>query len=516
MKHIAAIVHGAEFMIILPHANLHNLEFFLRGGYKPDPGTDKRKKIYDFDVEFCMLDTPVKLQRALVEEAHQLASALKWLHEDLTLFGSSNRYLAHMDLKPANVLLVGDPKSPAGKWMLSDFGVSSFDKATNARVWDTPSIHDVGLRLTSRGSTDRIWRGKGSFQPPEVELENVDSRKCDLWSFGCVLCDILAFAIGKTEAVDRFRNLRRDASDDDYFYRATTPAETRITEVDDSNTELKTQIVQWWKDLEDDISCPGWVTDYVKILREALRPKPSDRSRITDIVNGLNALAPSITSPESGDLASEPKISSSRRQPNGSALQHTLEAHEKRPSITVFSELSPPHRETVYPQDAATEGKDYSLPSARFLSPGLPLPRQPSLDAGHKKDSSQSSPSIESQNDSATHDLDTPERRALSPPDEPSAKERTTSINKLVFRERFKISISLPKSKNVKAVAIAPSALQVALLCKHSVHLYSTIDGEETRGHIDLSPEVHWKKVRLASHYLAVYGLGLSNEKHVS
>lgn len=491
MKHIAAIVHGAEFMIILPHANLHNLEFFLRGGYKPHPGTDKLKKIYDFDVEFCMLDTPVKLQHALVEEAHQLASALKWLHEDLTLFGSSNRYLAHMDLKPANILLVGDPASPAGKWMLSDFGVSSFDKATNARVWDTPSIHDVGLALTSGGCQDRISRGHGPFQPPEVDLENVDSRKCDLWSFGCVLCDILAFAIGKTEAVSRFRNLRYHASDNDFFYRTTTPAETRITEIDDSNTELKAQIVQWWKTLEDDISCPIWITDYVKILREALRPKPSDRSRITDIVNGLNALAPSITSQESRDLASEPKISSSRPQPNGSALQHNLEAHEKRPSITVSSEPSLPHLETVYPQDAATESKDHSQPSASSHSPGPPLPRQPGLHARHKINGSQSSPRVEH-----------------------SSERRTASISILAFREGARFPLPLPKRKDVRAVAIAPSALQVAVLYKHSVHLYSTTDGRESGRHIDLSPNVDWKRIRLASHYFAVYGLGLS--KHVS
>ena len=513
MKHIAAIVHGPEFMIILPHANLHNLEFFLRGGYEPHPGTDDLKKIYDFDVEFRMLDTPVKLQRALVEEAHQLASALKWLHEDLKIFGSSNRYLAHMDLKPANVLLVGDPESPAGKWMLSDFGVSSFDKATNARVRDTPSIHDVGLRLTSRGFQDRISRGHGSFQPPEVELENVDSRKCDVWSFACVLCDILAFAIGKTDAVYKFRKSRCDASDD-YFYKTTTPTETRITEINDSNTELKIQIVQWWKKLEDDISCPVWVTDYVKVLREALKPKPSDRSRIADIVNGLNELAPSITSQESGDHASEPMTPSSRPQPNGLAFQRTLEAHERRPSITVSSEPSPTHSEKGYPQDAATQGTEHSQTFASFLSPEPPLHPQPSLHAGHRKDGSQSSPSIESQNDSATHALDTPERRALSPPDETSSGRRTASISILAFRERAKITLSLPKREKVKAVAIAPSALQVAILCKHSVHLYSTTDGQELERHIALSPKVNWKKIRLASHYFAVYGLGLS--KHVS
>ena len=44
MKHIAAIVHGNEFMIILPHADQHDLEIFLRGGYEPHPSTDNSRK----------------------------------------------------------------------------------------------------------------------------------------------------------------------------------------------------------------------------------------------------------------------------------------------------------------------------------------------------------------------------------------------------------------------------------------------------------------------------------------
>lgn len=78
------------------------------------------------------------------------------------------------------------------------------------------------------------------------------------------------------------------------------------------------------------------------------------------------------------------------------------------------------------------------------------------------------------------------------------------------------ISISLSTKENVLAVAIASSALQVALLCKHSVHLYSTINGVRIGEPINLSSTVNWTKIRLSSRYFVVYGLGPSHKKTVS
>lgn len=505
MKHIAAVVHGDEFMIILPLANLYNLEIFLRSGYEPDPGTEESKLIYDFDVQFPMLTTPVQLQLAVVKEAHQLASALKWLHEDLKIFGSS-RYLAHMDLKPANILLVSDPRLPAGKWMLSDFGVSSFDKVTNARVPDTPSIRDVGHRLTSRGVQDEIIRGHGSYQPPEVDLKDVDSRKCDVWSFSCVLCDILAFAIRKTEAVYALRK-SRFLKGDDYFYETTAVEGRRIEEIDDSNTKLKSQVIQWWDELESSSSA-RWVIDYIKVLREALKPKPSDRPDIKHIVDGLNELAPSINS----------QIGSSSPQTNGLASQQTSKAQERRPSITFSHEPDLRQPEGNDLQDAAPTIRDHGQSSSKFLSPGAALHRRRGVPTGHERDGSRSSSENDNLVDDATHTgavevvIDWADRRPPSPPKAPSP-ERHHGI--VTYQEGPKTSISLPKKRVVKAVAITSSALQLAVLFKHSVHLYS-IDGTEKGPPVDLSPKVDWTKIRLATNNFAVYGLGPSHEKHVS
>ena len=498
MKHIAAIVHGNDFMIILPHADLFDLEIFLRGGCDPDPSTDQQRSIYDFDAKFPMLNTTAKMQRALIEEAYQLASALKWLHEDLKIFGAYNRYLAHMDLKPANVLIVGDARSPAGKWMLSDFGVSSFDKATNARA-DTPSIRDVGYRLTSLGFQDRVVRGHGPYQPPEVDLDNVDGRKCDVWSFSCVMCDVLAFAIGRTEAVYRLRNLRYDGGDD-YFYRTKPLLQTKI---DGSSVELKPQIVQWWEEVAKEPSFPEWAANYIMILRRALQPKPSDRPDIADIVRGLNALAPSILSQGISNLDIESKGLSSSPPMNGLASQYSLTAQHKPPSITLShassSEVAPP-------------GGDHGNSSSIFLKPGSALQQEPNPPTRHEEHVIHSPSNSKDLYDSDAHASDLPS----TPPEGKSSERRTSSVGITNFKERPRISVLPPKTGKVIAVAVNASPLQVAILCKDAVHLCESIDGEENLRHIDLNPRVDWKKIRLASHYFAVYGVGPSNEKSVS
>lgn len=511
MKHIAAIIHGDEFMLILPFANLYNLEIFLRGGYEPFPSTEKPRKIYDFDTKFPMLTTPVKLQHAVVKEAHQLASALKWLHEDLKVFGSSDRYLAHMDLKPANVLLVGEPgdaRLPVGKWMLSDFGVSTFDKATNARVLDTPSIRDVGIRFTSRGFQGSIVRGHGPYQPPEVDLDNVDGRRCDVWSLSCLLSDVLAFAIGQKDYVHKLRQARYDRLGDDYFYETTVP--TTITTINDSNTKLKSSILDWWAQLE--VSSAKWVLSYIKVLRGAMKPKPSDRPDIKDIVNGLSELAPSIDSQANGAPAT--KFPSSSPEITGDAPEQNLEGgQESIPFITYSYESDSQHDKIP---DAARTSGAYGQSSSNDHLPVPTYDRRRGIPARHEEIGGQSSSKAETLNEGdANLAADAREYRQSSTADNSSPDRHTNSASMITYREGSMTTLPLPKKHVVKAVAITSSALQVAVLLKHSVHLFS-IGGNEIGQPVDLLSRVEWTKIRLASPYFAVYGLGSSHEKHVS
>ena len=379
--------------------------------------------------------------------------------------------------------------------MLSDLGVSSFHKATNKGADDTPSIRDVGHRVISPGFQPTIVRGRGPYQPPEVDSQNVDSRKCDVWSFAAILCDILAFLIGEAAAVQVLRNSRYVAGDD-YFYRTVIPTGETTKEIDDSNTVLKPQIVRWWEELERR-SFGTWVVKYIRVLRHALRPRPSDRSHIRDIVDGLNALAPLMKPEENSEV-------SSSKPPTDPPL-----SQKGTPLITVSPESSRSHHESMDHQDTTPQIRNNDQSPPKLLSPGPALPPHSTFPTKRDKSSSQSSSSIGDPNNSAPI---VPTPRSQSPSDEPSPN-RGFSI--LAFEGESKISIQLPKKHKGKAVSITPSPLQAVVLCKHSVQFYAKIGGRGMTRKIDLSPDVDWKKIRLASQYFAVYGLKLPHEKQV-
>lgn len=325
MIHIAAIVHEYNFMILLPLAKLHDLEIFLRGGNEPQADTRNLQKIYDFDEEFPELSDPITLHRALLKELFEIASALLWLHSELRIFDSLDQYLAHMDLKPDNILIDKNVRMPAGKWMLSDFGVSLFEKSTNKKATTVHAIRDVGPRLTSGANRSDVMRGHGPYEPPEVNLETVDGRKCDVWSFGCILCDLLAFALGRTKAVSEIRDLRYDHVDDN-FYRAKESLVARTKVVNDSNTELKPEVITW---LSRQSTTYPWVADYIAVVQMALVVDPSARGGIGEIMKHLSKLSEKI-SPEISSLGvdrvlpSPVQTSQLRRsvQP-GTSVEHT-------------------------------------------------------------------------------------------------------------------------------------------------------------------------------------------------
>ena len=172
--------------------------------------------------------------------------------------------------------------------MLTDFGVSVFDKATNEKATKVHSIGDVGPLLTSRANRDEVMRGNGPYQPPEVELDKVDGRKCGVWSLACIVCDVLAFALGRDTALLEFRELRFDGKDD-FLYRARGSSEDRVRVINSSNTELKPSITAWLQS-HANATTHTWVRRYVSIIERAPVPQPLERPDMKQIMQGLGSL----------------------------------------------------------------------------------------------------------------------------------------------------------------------------------------------------------------------------------
>ena len=281
MKHIAALAHGANVMILLPMAEHFDLDVFLRHGFKPTRDTKEAEKLYDFNTRFPGLKDD-ELSAALIKELCELASAVQWLHEGNEASQSLYRSLAHMDLKPENILVAEDRSSLIGKWMLTDFGVSLFSLSQEVSSGQS-------ARTTASSYFDEPRRGCGTYQPPEIKHPGIDGRKCDVWSFGCILVDVMSFALGRTKLFQKVRALRNYGGDD-YFYQTKLGRMDAQTSISSANTKLKTPIRHWLNDQKGSATHAGWVRCYIDIINSTLKCDPQDRQNIGSVVCTLSGL----------------------------------------------------------------------------------------------------------------------------------------------------------------------------------------------------------------------------------
>lgn len=500
MQHIASIIHGNNFMILLPLAQHGDLEIFFRGGYKA--GADTRydnHKIYDFNETFPHLACEETLHKALLKEMFEIARALVWLHEELHLFGKLDSYLAHLDLKPENILLVQDNHSgtagsdhPAGKWMLTDFGVSVFEKATNEKATRVHSIRDVGPRLTSRANRNEVMRGYGPYQPPEVDLDKVDGRKCDVWSLACILCDVLAFAFGGCAALHEFRKRRYDGKDD-FFYRTKGSSVDRARVINSSNTELKTEIEDWLQ-ARAQFQTHTWVPRYVSIIETALVPRPLDRPDMKRIMQGLGSLPV--------NAHSSPETLEHFRSYD--QLQVPSSQQTQRPSI-IFDGTATTSSNSFPP---AVHGTGASM-AARFSFYDTPEALTYENNKYQSTSSSNTEVSYRQYGKLPVDNVSSIPIPRLQPLRKASKYERAS-----------RTSLTLDSKQSADAVAVTPTGDKVAFLCGRQIHAYSTRDGSKI-GTIDelapedISPKVRWKKMCIANDFAIIYGLK-GTEKLVS
>lgn len=164
---LASYTHRGKHNLMFPIATGGDLHSFL-GGDRPE--------------EF-------RSDHAIYSALAGLSSGLASLHEfksstfDMELMGF------HHDLKPKNILVSG------ARFILSDFGLSKLEKRNSSRT--------------------EFKIGRGHYLAPECEdlldrfRKGTITRASDIWSFGCILLEVLIYLRFGTGGVQEFREERK-------------------------------------------------------------------------------------------------------------------------------------------------------------------------------------------------------------------------------------------------------------------------------------------------------------------
>lgn len=203
--------------IVSPYASFGDLAQFLAGGYGITGG--QWGQIYDMAKQFPRASDTHQLRMSLLGQAKNLASALEFLHNGFTTKANDWKIkCAHLDLKPSNVLIFESAQRDevVGHWKLCDFGISVFG-AEHLQGSPTVELGSAGdffnkLERTIRTSPRRI---PGVYQAPEIEHSDDNSnpeygaRTSDIWSFGAIFAEVLAYAHDGASGVERFDHKRK-------------------------------------------------------------------------------------------------------------------------------------------------------------------------------------------------------------------------------------------------------------------------------------------------------------------
>ncbi|KAF8859384.1 kinase-like protein [Acephala macrosclerotiorum] len=268
VKHLAFITtddkmdHGSpnEFNILLPMADT-DLKKFLYG------------KVYEPQCSNLV---------HLLKEALGLVDALRWLHED-QLLGEKLQVCCHMDLKLDNILIyeLNNADFPAGCWKISDFGISSMIERDNSHIHDAELFRRNTFRTSPAGRLARIVTGRddvlttvrrvpGAYSAPEARNGNLIGPPSDIWSFGCILVQILirvAGGIGFLEEMDDRRASKEHGND---HFCQTTAGKAHLNPVVKEWLESSQLFDRTFKDRVLIGNCK-------KVIKQALKIDPNQR-----------------------------------------------------------------------------------------------------------------------------------------------------------------------------------------------------------------------------------------------
>ena len=192
------------------------------------------------------------------EQLYGLATALNEMHsyrlleQDLELLG------CHHDLKPNNILIFGRT------WTLADFGLSR-------------------LVPINEGSKTRFKDCIGDYFAPECLdgewSQQKIGRASDIWSFGCVISEVITFSVFGSEGVAEFRSSRE-----------TEGRPRHLNSWFHSMGKMKVEVDAWLLKLERSIKDDASKA-LIALVRDMLNEQPHHRPNANAVQLNLNSIA---------------------------------------------------------------------------------------------------------------------------------------------------------------------------------------------------------------------------------
>ncbi|KAI5844336.1 kinase-like domain-containing protein [Tricharina praecox] len=247
-KHIIKVLkifrRGDKLHFIFPLAR-GNLEKFMEEPWKHQPNTCD---------SIC--------QNTIWDEAVGMLKALAKFHRPP---GMTSWRGYHADIKPTNILVFDD-----GTMVITDFGQALI------------------AQKRSSEKTRRILQrpGEQAYRPPENSKESFMGPEYDDWAMGCVLLEILVFAIKGPRGVWELKNARQKTQyPTDYYYQVRDDQRFIHPEVEELLGGLASEVASWSVDVKFTVAALEIVKSMLRINHKTRMDSGEAASQLREKLN---------------------------------------------------------------------------------------------------------------------------------------------------------------------------------------------------------------------------------------
>ncbi|KAM0077484.1 hypothetical protein ACKRZS_010409 [Fusarium odoratissimum] len=177
-----------------------------------------------------------------------LLAALDAIHDSQGV----QSYGRHGDIKPENILWFELDNEPHGLLVLADFGLTKFHRERSRSFTKNTN---VGYTYT--------------YAPPEIDIEGeFMSRSSDIWSFGCVLLEMVCWLLGGWELSEAFADARLTEDTSGIMKTDSFFAIVKLEDDELRRFTVKPQVLSFIRRLDHHESCTNYVHDILDIIEK--------------------------------------------------------------------------------------------------------------------------------------------------------------------------------------------------------------------------------------------------------